>query len=678
MHHARLAARGPVGALLLLASLLPAHPSAAQSPAASGARTHSTALPVTAGADGAATRHPLDPLTPDEIRAAVATLREARQLPDTFRFVSVALLEPAKAVVLHLVPGQNPDRVARLILLDKPTGTGYEAEVNLTRRAVTRWEALPSQIQPPIMLEEFAECEEAARRSPEFRAALKKRGIEDLSLVMIDAWSAGHYGNEPAEDRGKRIVRALSWVRANPTDEGYAHPIEGVVTVIDLNRKAVIRVEDFGVVPVPSQPGNWTRSAATPTRVDLKPLEITQPDGPSFTVQGQEVRWQKWSFRVGFNPREGLVLNTVGYDGRPILYRGSIAEMIVPYGDPKESAYRKNVFDLGEYGVGMLANSLALGCDCLGTIRYFDGHLADNHGRPVTIQNAVCVHEEDFGLLWKHTDWRTGQSEVRRSRRLAISMIANVGNYDYGFYWYLYQDGTIQLEVKLTGIVNTQAHKPGDKPRYGTEIAPGLNAPNHQHFFNARLDLDIDGATNTATEVNTRSAPPGPENPFESAFATEVTPLLSESAAQRNTDPLAARFWRVVNASRRNELGGPVAYRLAPGENILPHARPSAPLLQRAGFLTHNLWVTPYRADERYPAGEYPNQNSTESGLAKWTKADRPLAETDVVLWYTFGTTHIPRVEDWPVMPAASIGFALRPDGFFNRNPALDVAPSGP
>ena len=248
-------------------------------------------------------------------------------------------------------------------------------------------------------------------------------------------------------------------------------------------------------------------------RADLKPLEVSQADGPSFSVSGQEVRWQKWAFRVGFNPREGLVLHTVGYDGRPILYRGSIAEMIVPYGDPKESAYRKNVFDLGEYGVGMLANSLALGCDCLGTIRYFDGHLADNQGRVVTIKNAICLHEEDFGMLWKHTDWRTGQSEVRRSRRLAVSMIANVGNYDYGFYWYFYQDGTIQVEVKLTGIVNTQALKPGEAARYGTEVAPRLNAPNHQHFFNARLDLDVDGEANTAQEVNVRSVPSGPREP---------------------------------------------------------------------------------------------------------------------------------------------------------------------
>jgi primary-amine oxidase len=623
----------------------------------------------------AGARHPLDPLEPEEIRLAVAILRDVRTLASSCKFVSVALNEPSKAQVLHPADGPAITREARMVLLDRATGAGYEAVVNLAARSVPRFEALPKGVQPPIMMDEFGECEEAAKKSPEFRAAMKKRGIEDMGLVMVDAWSAGHYGNEPEEDRGKRLVRALTWVKSDAKDNGYAHPIEGLITVIDLNRKEVVRVEDLGVVPVPVKAGNWGRADGIRQRADLKTLAVSQADGPSFSVSGQEVRWQKWAFRVGFNPREGLVLHTVGYDGRPILYRGSIAEMIVPYGDPKESAYRKNVFDLGEYGVGMLANSLALGCDCLGTIRYFDGHLADNQGRVVTIRDAICLHEEDFGLLWKHTDWRTGQSEVRRSRRLAISMIANVGNYDYGFYWYFYQDGSIQMEVKLTGIVNTQALKPGETARYGTEVAPRLNAPNHQHFFNARLDLDVDGEANTAQEVNVRGVPSGPENPHDNAFVAEVTPLETELAASRDTSAASARFWRVVNASKKNELGGAVGYRLCPGENVLPHAQPSFALLKRAGFLTHNFWVTPFNADERHPAGEYPNQNPDDTGLGAWTKADRPLTATDVVVWYNFGQTHIPRIEDWPVMPVTSVGFMLKPDGFFNANPALDVPP---
>jgi primary-amine oxidase len=289
--------------------------------------------------------------------------------------------------------------------------------------------------------------------------------------------------------------------------------------------------------------------------------------------------------------------------------------------------------------------------------------------------NVVCLHEEDYGVLWKHTDFRAGVTEVRRSRRLVVSYIATVGNYDYGFYWYFYQDGSIQMEVKLTGIMNTTALKPGEPARYGTEVAPQLNAPYHQHYFNARLDLAVDGEQNTVEEVNTRSAPAGPENPFQSGFFTDVTPLLKESEARRNTNPASARFWRVVNAGRKNGMGQAVAYRLCPGETTLPFALPDAPMLKRAAFLTRNLWVTPFDPDQRYPAGDYPNQNPHTEGLPNWTKADRDLADRDLVLWYTFGQTHIPRLEDWPVMPVSSVGFMLRPDGFFDRNPALDVSP---
>ncbi|WP_422925711.1 primary-amine oxidase [Singulisphaera sp. PoT] len=626
-------------------------------------------------ADKTPARHALDSLDADEIQGAVSIVRKGKQLADTYKFVTVTLKEPAKGLVLHPHQGNSIAREAFLVLLDNATGKGYEAVVNLGTKAVTKFEALPDAVQPSITLDEFSECEEAVRKSPEFQAALKKRGVTDMSLVMVDAWSAGHYGNEPESDKGKRLVRSLSWVRSDPQDNGYARPIEGVVAVVDLNRKEVLRIEDHGVVPLPPKAGNWARPSIPTVRGDLKSYEVSQPDGPSFSQNGNEIQWQKWALRVGFNPREGLVLYTASYDGRPVFYRASIAEMVVPYADPKVSAYRKNAFDLGEYGVGMLANSLALGCDCLGTIRYFDGHMTDSKGRLITIKNAICLHEEDFGLLWKHTDWRTNQSEVRRSRRLAVSMIANVGNYDYGFYWYFYQDGTIQMEVKLTGIMNTQALKPGETARFGTEVAPRLNAPFHQHFFNARIDLDVDGEANTVQEVNTRSVPSGPDNPFDNAFDTETTPLTKEANAQRNTNLLSSRFWRIVNNARKNELGGPVGYRLCPTENTLPYARPGSAILKRAAFVTKNLWVTPFRNEERYPSGDYPNQHPGDDGLPRWTKDNRDIADTDLVLWYTFGQTHIPRIEDWPVMPVSSAGFLLRPDGFFNANPSLDVPP---
>jgi primary-amine oxidase len=302
--------------------------------------------------------------------------------------------------------------------------------------------------------------------------------------------------------------------------------------------------------------------------------------------------------------------------------------------------------------------------------------MTNSRGEVFTIGNAVCMHEEDFGILWKHTDWRTNAVEVRRSRRLVVSFIATVANYEYGFYWYFYQDGTIALEVKLSGIMNTTALMPGEKPVFGTEVAPQLNAPYHQHFFGVRLDMNVDGAGNSVYEVNTRGLPEGDGNPYGNAFRAEAALLANESEAQRTVNTGTARFWRVENPSKKNSLGVPTAYRLVPGENCWPFAQSSASLLKRAGFLSKNLWVTKYDREEKFPAGNYPNQNPGGDGLPKWSQANRDLVNTNVVLWYTFGHNHVPRMEDWPVMPVSYIGFSLKPDGFFEGNPAIDLPPS--
>ena len=394
------------------------------------------------------------------------------------------------------------------------------------------------------------------------------------------------------------------------------------------------------------------------------------------------VRWQRWQLHVGFTPREGLVLNRVGYeDGgrlRPIMHRASLSEMVVPYGDPSPTHYFKNAFDAGENGVGVAASPLTRGCDCLGEIVYLDAVCNDAAGEPVVIPNAICMHEEDVGVLWRHIEWRDGTGEVRRSRRLVISSFSAIGNYDYGFFWYLYQDGTIEFEVKLTGVLSTGAVAPGVRPEHGVLVAPGLNAMVHQHFFNMRLDLDVDGLENAVEEVWTESLPPGPGNPVGNAFRPLRRRLETELEARRRLDPASARWWEIVNPGVRHRLGEPVAYRLVPGENATPFAQPDAPVSKRAGFIRKHLWVTPYEPGERYAAGDYPNQHPGGAGLPEWTSADRPVAGRDIVVWYTFGHHHVPRPEDWPVMPVATIGFMLKPVGFFERNPALDVPPSRP
>jgi primary-amine oxidase len=621
--------------------------------------------------------HPLDPLTTAELEEAVRILRKEDRLGDMVRIVSLNLIEPARDVVQEYDPGDSLERKALAVLLDRGKATAYEVVVDLLSKAVASTKQLPAGIQPSIMLDEFIECEQAVRRSPVFQSALEKRGVTDADLVMVEPWSAGSYGTELPEDEGLRRMRALCFVRSEPRDNGYARPVDSIVVVVDLYKMDVIRIEEYDIAPLPPEPGNWAREYIPNVRKDLKPVDIVQPEGPSFTVEGNQVEWQKWKFRVGFTSREGLVLHTISYNDegveRPVLYRASICEMVVPYADPRERYYRKNAFDIGEYGLGMLANSLALGCDCLGVIRYFDFPLIDSHGAVTPLKNAVCLHEEDYGILWKHTDWRTGQSEVRRSRRLSISFIATVGNYEYGYYWYFYQDGSIQCEVKLTGIMNTTALAPGETSRYGTQVAPQLNAPYHQHIFAARLLPSVDGPNNSVVEVNTVSVPTSPDNPHGNAFVADETLLAAEKAAQRRVNSATARFWRVINPSKKNRLGKPVGYRLVPGENCPPFVQPDAPIMRRAGFAANHLWVTPYSPDERFAAGDYPNQHPIGDGLPFWTQGNRNVENTEIALWYVFAHNHVPRPEDWPVMPVAMLGFQFRPDGFFERNPAMDV-----
>jgi primary-amine oxidase len=651
-------------------------------PIGAGEETLHHQTPTSLSGNPTASAHPLDPLTNAELVETLRILRAKGHAGADVRVASINLIEPDKSAVEAYRTGDAFERKALAVLVDRLNKAAYEVIVDLAGKSVISAVQLPEGIQPSIMLDEFGECEQAVRRSPLFHAALEKRGVTDINLVMVEPWSAGMYGTELPEDKGLRRMRALCFVRSEPRDNGYARPIDSLVVIVDLYKMEVIRIEEYPAAPLPRESGNWAREFIPNVRQDLKPIEIAQPEGPSFTVDGNQVEWQRWKFRVGFTSREGLVLHTITYnDGgvdRRILHRASICEMVVPYGDPREQYYRKNAFDIGEYGLGMLANSLTLGCDCLGVIYYFDFPMVDSFGRVTPLKNAVCLHEEDFGILWKHTDWRTGQSEVRRSRRLSVSFIATVGNYEYGFYWYFYQDGTIQCEIKLTGIMNTTALQPGETPKHGVEIAPQLNAPLHQHIFAARLVTAVDGNNNSVYEVNTLGLPTGSQNPHGNAFVAEETLLATEEQAQRRVNAASARYWRVINPGKKNRMGRPVGYRLVPGENCSPMVQPDATIMRRAGFISNHFWVTPYNEKERFAAGDYPNQHPTADGLPVWTKANRKIENTELTLWYVFAHNHVPRPEDWPVMSAAMLGFQFKPDGFFERSQAMDVPPPLP
>jgi primary-amine oxidase len=622
-------------------------------------------------------RHPLDPLTADEFRGAAAILRRDRGLTERWRIASMELREPPKPELRAYRPGDPIARAAIVVCWNRDDGQAYRAIVDLAGDRVEAWEHRPGE-QPNMTIDEFRDADAALRAHPDVVAALAKRGITDMDLVLMDAWAFGA-SLIPDPFKGRRVAWTDVWHRAEPAANPYANPVAGLHPIVDLNTLELLDLGDSGVLaPAPTM-GEYVPRLVPGLRLrdDVRPLHVHQPDGVSFTLDGHELRWQRWSMRIGFNHREGLTLHAVGYEDsgrvRPVAHRLSFAEMVVPYRDPTGEHERRTAFDVGEWGLGFMTTPLELGCDCLGEIAYLDATLHDTRGEPYTIPDAICIHEEDRGVLWKHVDSVAG-AETRRMRRLVVSFHATVANYEYLVYWHFHQDGSIECEVRASGIMVTTRFE-GDPPPYGTVVDEGTYAPFHQHFLIARLDLDVDGEANTVHAVESEALPTAPDNPYGLAMVQRATPLRTELEGRQDYDWGRQRAWKVVNEGARNRFGTPVAYKLVPGGAIPALLDPASPVFERAQAIGHTLWVTPHRDDERWPCGELPTQAAEDRGLPAWTAADRPIEDTDVVLWYVFGINHVPRPEEWPVMPVDVVSFWLKPDGFFDRNPALDVPP---
>ncbi|MDH3219434.1 MAG: primary-amine oxidase [Gammaproteobacteria bacterium] len=602
------------------------------------------------------------PLNEAEIRQAASVVRRDAGLDESAWFETISLDES----------GFFPDQRCAYVCCYEPVSNRTLAGVvRFASDSLHRWRHIEG-VQARIVPDEFAMACELARNDDAFLQALKKRGIDDASKVLVESWSAGNFGNP--EEQGSRIAYGHCWLMNDAGDNPYARPIANLHPVFDLAARSIIRIDDFGVVPLPPDPGPIRRQAR---RDDLSEIAITQPQGPSFEVDGYRVNWHDWELQVGFAQRDGLVLYDIGIHDhgrlRPIMKRASLAEMVVPYGDPRGANFRRNAFDTGEYGIGVALDSLALGCDCLGHIHYFDVWTHDWCGEPRLIRNAVCMHEEDFGIQWKYSVPAARQTTVTRSRRLVVSSIATIGNYVYGFFWYFYLDGSIGVEVKATGIPFPSALENGKPSPYGRTIGDQIESHVHQHVFGFRFDMAVDGEHNSVSEVNFSAAPPGEDNRHGNAIMTEEARFRTELEAQREIDARSSRYWRVLNPGVRNRYGDPVAYKLLPGANSFPFQHPDSSMGRRAAFMYKHLWVTPFAADELYPAGWFPNQHAGGDGLPRWTQADRPIDDEHIVVWHTLNYHHWPRPEDWPVQPVVYAGFHWMPDGFFDENPTMDL-----
>ncbi len=595
--------------------------------------------------------------------------------PKSVRFVSVSLVETKSST-------NSNARVFQAVLLDRPKNRCIEARVDVLLRRVVEWKE-QSGHQPMVLYEEYDMVDDLVKRDSSWRRALAKRGILDTNDVVVDAWAVGALKIPGYES--SRLMRGVSYVREKQTNF-YGRPIEGLTAVVDLVTQKVVKIIDNGVVPIagPSEEF-FPDSHPNPDRARLHRMRIEQSATNVEIDENNFIQWQGWRFQVMLHPREGLVLRTVSIADkgklRSVLHRLALSEMVVPYGDTASNWTWRNAFDVGEYGVGNLTFPMDSLNDAPANARFLDAVLADNDGLPVVRPRVIAVYERDGGLLWKHFEQYSGRNESRRARELVVSSITTVGNYDYALNYIFRQDGSIKVEAQLSGImlpkgVVDSVVVPHDQT-LGHLVTRRVMAPNHQHFFCFRIDADVDGVENSLSEIDAWSPPAYTrENPSGNALVMDEHTLRYEREAQRMTDSKRARCWRVSNPMRKNRIGENSSYLLVPSTTAWPVLDTANIVRKRAAFLNSQLWATQYNETELYAAGDYPNQSSGGAGLPEFCADNQSLEQHDVVLWYVMGLSHIPRAEEFPIMNVHNVSFSLLPAGFFDENPALDVAPA--
>ena len=626
-------------------------------------------------------KHPLDSLTSEEYSTVVAALQEEDHVDLKSRYSLITLHEPPKDEALEWKPGDPVPRQAFVIV--KRARDTFEAVVDITRRKVVSWKQVKG-VQPGILLtEEWTAAQRIVARDPEWRAAMRKRGIDNLRHVLCVPLTAGYYGIP--EEEAARLVKVVCF-QSSGTRNFWGRPIEGLVAVVDYDKRQVVRLIDTGASPVPKAPVDIDEASVGRLRKPPNPISIVQPKGPSFKLDGQVVSWQKWQFHFRIDPRLGPVVSLVRYnDGgrsRSVLYQGSASELFVPYMDPDAGWYFRTYMDAGEYGIGRLAAPLQPGLDCPSNAVFFDTVFADDWGDPYPQERAACLFERYAGdIAWRHYEAEHRHSEVRKRTELVLRFVATVGNYDYVLDWVFRQNGTIKVALGASGIEQVKAVKSrtiaddtdGRDTAYGRMVAEHTVAVNHDHFFCFRIDLDVDGRENSflLERLKTKRLPE--QSPRKSVWVVDSRVAETERQAKLRISLEKPALWRVINPASKGPLGYPASYQLKPGTNAISLLSPDDFPQRRAGFTDFHLWVTPYDPSERYAAGTYPNQSKGGDGLPSWTSNNRPIEKTDIVLWYTFGMHHVVRAEDWPVLPTVWTEFELRPFDFFSRNPALDL-----
>jgi primary-amine oxidase len=622
-------------------------------------------------------KHPLDALSTEEYWTVYDVIQASGYIDEDTHYASVLLHEPAKGVVLAWKSGQPVLREADATLMRK--GKTIEARVDIAARKLEFWKEVPG-VQAPIFVSEILGMSDTILADERVKKALAKRGYTDLNQIECAAVPLGYFAYP--EQEGHRIAFADCDL-LHGVYHSWGRTIAGLTIEVDLGEKKILQVFDDGVLPFPGGPVNF-EEAPEVTRPGTKPGFISQPAGPSFEIKDGEVSWQNWRFRFRLDSRNGVILDLVRVADagnlRSVMYEGMISELFVPYMDETRNWSTRVFIDNGEFFPGGTLQTMREGVDCPSNGVYFDGISTNEKGFPVLHPRQACLFEKfDGDIAWRHGDdvgvWG------RPTRSLVLRSAALIGNYDYIFDWIFSQDGSIHVAAGATGIIETRpvaeetvgGMHSEETEKYGHLVAKNVLGVNHDHFFSYRLDLDVDGQNNSFMihRLVQKKLPEG--SPRKSIWVADASIAKTERDAMMDIHLDKPSMWIFINPNVKGPIGHPTGYEIMPGVTAASLMDPEDGVQKAGGFSNHQLWVTPYRPDERWAAGPYVIGSKGTDGLAAWAKENRKIENTDIVAWYTMGFHHVPRQEDWPVMPMMWHEFTIRPFDFFPQNPVLDL-----
>ena len=652
-------------------------------------------------AANAASKHPLDSLSADELIVLRDTLANSNRFSIGTNFTAIQLEEPTKPFVQEFREGSEIPRKAQLAAVDYDKGKTYRVVIDLGNRQIDSITDLGT-LQPGLSRRDLALARMIVDADPRIKEALAKRGLKIPGRVSDAVYvHFGAIGYDPSlEDQTNRLMRV--WFAADQNAVNIYSPVlNGVMAIVDLYSKRVIRLHDAAGVPPSATSPDAVFDLNIPEARSASPRQAPpQADRGPIQVDGAVVSWRNWQFRYGFNLREGLVLYQIAFNDhgrkRPIAYRASVANLVTLYADKHELWSSMEYSEEANFGLGYLSTDVRPGREVPYSALTLSSVLPDpsqpRFSEPAS--DRVYVYERDAGALMYYT--QDGRAVHAHATELVVGFLVSIGNYAYGLNWVFKLDGSFDFEAELAGQILTKfvaakecaicksvaegvgangesrTYEDASDQMYGTLVHSDVVGVNHQHWFNLRIDFDIDGPNNAVMENNVKRL-----TPRERFFTVTRTVFGKAVDAKRTTHDEMARTWTIYNPSSVNSKGRPAGYTVVPGENaatIIPETRQKGIM----GFTFYHFWATPNREGQLYADGAYPNQAKSSYADTLYHYAnDEPIYNRDIVVWYSMGDTHAPRPEDYPLMPNKKISVSFRPDGFFDTSAGRPIPPAG-